>query len=456
MSTVTGRATSRRPDHHDECRAEVVPDLAPRQVRTERDEHEDHDDVGDCGDERAHVALVLRVHPEPEAIHVADDQSGEERPEVTAPSRGVRREVADRDDGDDCDRGRLLPDAGSPVGDDERKQDPEPDPEHCRYPEVLEEVDYGIGDGGIAARDDAREHEREHGAGRVVQRRLGDRRLLDLLADADAREQRNQDCRIGGCENRADQEPRREGDVEGDRGDRARDERRDDDTGDGEKAKPDGHAAEHADRQLETAVEQDERHAEREQQLGPRRVERHVDRVGDRWAEKRSAEEQHEHARHSQGVGHDLADEARDEHDAEREDDVLRRHDGDSHGLGGRRCAAGRMTAPPGAPYDDAVLIFILLGWVPWPLLLALAVVMWLTVVELLEWRPHFVVVVLVAPARLHDELHRLPVPQGLPCLPAIQARTGVRATSGPAATCATGRSSASACSWPCCSSRFS
>jgi hypothetical protein len=37
------------------------------------------------------------------------------------------------------------------------------------------------------------------------------------------------------------------------------------------------------------------------------------------------------------------------------------------------------------------VLIFILLGWVPWPLLLALAVVMWLTVVELLEWRPHYV-----------------------------------------------------------------
>ena len=49
------------------------------------------------------------------------------------------------------------------------------------------------------------------------------------------------------------------------------------------------------------------------------------------------------------------------------------------------------MTPPPGAPYDDAVLIFILLGWVPWPLLLALAIVMWLTVVELLEWRPHFV-----------------------------------------------------------------
>ena len=36
------------------------------------------------------------------------------------------------------------------------------------------------------------------------------------------------------------------------------------------------------------------------------------------------------------------------------------------------------------------MLIFILLGWVPIPLLLALGVVMWLTVVELLEWRPNY------------------------------------------------------------------
>jgi hypothetical protein len=50
----------------------------------------------------------------------------------------------------------------------------------------------------------------------------------------------------------------------------------------------------------------------------------------------------------------------------------------------------GPVTARVRAPYDARVLIFILLGWVPWPLLLALAVVMWLTVVELLEWRPHY------------------------------------------------------------------
>ena len=47
--------------------------------------------------------------------------------------------------------------------------------------------------------------------------------------------------------------------------------------------------------------------------------------------------------------------------------------------------------APSSGLVDDLpVLIFFLLGWVPWPLVLALAVVLWLTVVELLEWRPHY------------------------------------------------------------------
>jgi hypothetical protein len=39
---------------------------------------------------------------------------------------------------------------------------------------------------------------------------------------------------------------------------------------------------------------------------------------------------------------------------------------------------------------DGRVLIFLFLGYVPWLLVLTLAVVMWLTVVELLEWRPHY------------------------------------------------------------------
>ena len=75
---------------------------------------------------------------------------------------------------------------------------------------------------------------------------------------------------------------------------------------------------------------------------------------------------------------------------------------------------------PIAAAYDAPVLIFLLLGYVPWLLVLTLAVVMWLTVVELLEWRPHYLLVVLVALLRLPDELRRLPLPARLPCLPAL------------------------------------
>lgn len=37
------------------------------------------------------------------------------------------------------------------------------------------------------------------------------------------------------------------------------------------------------------------------------------------------------------------------------------------------------------------MIVFLLLGHVPWILLLALAIAVWLTVVELLELRPHYV-----------------------------------------------------------------
>ena len=80
-------------------------------------------------DEDPHVPLVDGVHTEPQPIHVADDQPREERPEVAAPAGRVDREVAERDDRYDGDRGGLLPDAAPPVGDDEGEQDPEADPE---------------------------------------------------------------------------------------------------------------------------------------------------------------------------------------------------------------------------------------------------------------------------------------------------------------------------------------
>ncbi len=111
---------------------EVVPDVTPRQIRAERDEDEDHDDLRDRADERAHVPLVLRVHPEPETVHVPDDETGEERTEVAASTGRVGREVPDGDDCDDRDRSRLLPDPGAAIRDDEREQDPERDPEHGR------------------------------------------------------------------------------------------------------------------------------------------------------------------------------------------------------------------------------------------------------------------------------------------------------------------------------------
>jgi hypothetical protein len=41
-------------------------------------------------------------------------------------------------------------------------------------------------------------------------------------------------------------------------------------------------------------------------------------------------------------------------------------------------------------PDDVPVLVFLLLGWTPIPLLLALAVALYLAVVELRELRPHW------------------------------------------------------------------
>ena len=112
--------------------------------------------------------------------------------------------------------------------------------------------------------------------------------------------------------------------------------------GHGEQADPDGDAAEHADRELQPAVEEDERHAERQEELGARRVERDVDGVGDRRPEHRPAEEEDEHARRADRVRDELADETRDEHDPEREDDVLRRHRRDSLPCGGGAETDGR------------------------------------------------------------------------------------------------------------------
>ena len=133
-----------RPGEQDETRDdrerghEVVPDVAPRQVRAERDEDEDHHHLGDRARRATRMSRsCVRVHPEPEAVHVADDQPGEEGAEVAAAAGRVDREVADRDDGDDRDRGRLTPDARPAVETTSERTIPNADPERGRDPEVL-------------------------------------------------------------------------------------------------------------------------------------------------------------------------------------------------------------------------------------------------------------------------------------------------------------------------------
>ena len=52
----------------------------------EGEEHEDDDDVRRGLREDAHLGLAMRMHPEPEVVHVRDDQPGNERAEVAPPA----------------------------------------------------------------------------------------------------------------------------------------------------------------------------------------------------------------------------------------------------------------------------------------------------------------------------------------------------------------------------------
>ena len=74
----------------------------------------------------------------------------------------------------------------------------------------------------------------------------------------------------------------------------------------------------------------------------PHRIERHVDRVGERRAEEHSGGEQEQHARGTHDVREELRDEPGDEHDPQRENDVLDRHVGDSAQL--QRTVAEHVT----------------------------------------------------------------------------------------------------------------
>ena len=178
----------------------------------------------------------------------------------------------------------------------------------------------------VSGKEDGEEGERQHRAGRVVQRGLGDDRLRDLRPDPDPLEERDQDRRVGRCERGADQQTHRGGDVEDRRRDEPDQNGRDDHAGDDEHAEADGHPAEHPHRELQPAVEQDDRNAEREQDLRADRVEGNVDPVENRGPEEGSDPEQEQHPWQPQPIGERLHDEPRRQHDPERQDDVFGVH----------------------------------------------------------------------------------------------------------------------------------
>ena len=117
-----------------------VLDRPERQVRAERQEDEDDDDVRGRLREDAHLRLAVRMHAEPELVHVGDDQPGEEGAEVAAAAGVVDREVAPDDHEQHRDRGRLPPDPDPPGGDDERQGDPEDRPQRGRDEQVDQEL----------------------------------------------------------------------------------------------------------------------------------------------------------------------------------------------------------------------------------------------------------------------------------------------------------------------------
>jgi len=115
---------------------------------------------------------------------------------------------------------------------------------------------------------------------------------------AQALEERNEDCRIRGSgEHSPDQDARRERQAEGGRGDEARHDGRQDDPGYDEHPEPDRDLPQDANGELEAAVEEDEGNAERQDQLRADRVERHVDRPRHRRPEQEAGTEQDEHVR---------------------------------------------------------------------------------------------------------------------------------------------------------------
>ena len=237
------------------------------------------------------------VHAEVELVHVAHDQTGQKDTEVAAAACRILDVVESRDDGDDRDGRGLAPDPGSAARDDEREDDADGDPDRGRDRELHDEVDDRLRDALVAVEGDAGECQREHGADRVVERRLGDDRLRDLGTDAEALEERDQDRRIGRRQDGSDEEADLGRDAERRLGDEADDHGREDHAGHHEQPQPDRNATQDVDGQVEASVEENDRDAERENELRGDRIERDVDPAGHRGTEHRSREQQDDHPR---------------------------------------------------------------------------------------------------------------------------------------------------------------
>ncbi len=200
--------------------------------------------------------------------------------------------------------------------------DTERDPEREALGELAERVKPAEG----AGLDHAGDGQCEHRAGRVVERRLGNERLLELLPDTEPVEQWDQDRRVCGSECRADQQCDRERHGEHRRRDERHDHRRQHEPRQHDEAEPDRGLGDHPERDTETPVEQDQRDAEGEHELGPEVLYRVVDPVGHRRPDEDARTEHHDHHGHAEHRGDRNRDEPCGEDQADVEQNVLRAH----------------------------------------------------------------------------------------------------------------------------------
>ncbi len=213
--------------------SEVVPDVAPRQVRAERDEDEHHHQVGDG----AHETLACPAHGSNASRGEAGPCFQQRAPPGTRRDTHFRRQSRLRSSRPRRgQRRRLRPTLATLLRAGPRRRAKAGFRSRSRalsrYRGPRENRPSGPVTDASPVRTTPANTSASTAPCRVVQRRLGDGRLLDLLPNADAVEQRDEDRRIGRRKNGADQEPGRERHVEREGGDRAGDESRDDDARD--------------------------------------------------------------------------------------------------------------------------------------------------------------------------------------------------------------------------------